>query len=87
MLTTQNLNTIDSEGIYIQRSNSNAILSRNYPIEKAGFLEVSSSPDKMYVLQRYTSYEGEITYTRSKYNGNWLSWYVFSGEKSSFNSL
>lgn len=87
MLTRENLNTIQSEGVYIQRLNSNALFENNYPIEKAGFLEVFSSSDKTYVIQRYTSYEGEIFYTRTCYLGKWQSWYIFQGLKSDLKNL
>ena len=77
-----NLNTILETGWYIQRTTANATLALNYPVLRAGHLEVSNSGGVGYVLQTYTEYVSTSASTlparewrRTYYNGTWSPWF------------
>lgn len=76
-LDTSNLNNITEPGFYHQTANASATLARNYPVERAGSLEVLLWRGDG-VLQRYTAYPtangtGLAVYIRTNYNG-WGEW-------------
>lgn len=76
-LGTQNLNSVRVGGRYIQTGNVNATSGRNYPAERAGFLEVvtnSWSGSTGFILQRYSDYQMRMVWQRAWYNGTWTSW-------------
>ena len=68
------LNTLTSgDGWYHQSVNGNATLALNYPVTKAGKLEVRS-PSTMYTYQTYHVYDGSGVYQRAYYNSAWSTW-------------
>lgn len=75
-LGTENLNTIETYGIYFQKSNANTEGNKNYPTTSAGTLRVYATDDAVY--QEYTVLSGQInenkTYIRGKYIGVWSEW-------------
>lgn len=74
---TDNLNDFVTEGDYARASNSNTELEKNYPIARAGLLEVRrwsvNATNLTGILQRYTTYLN-IVYTRVLYDGVWCNW-------------
>ena len=74
-INAENLDDITTTGTYIQRYSANTSLSKNYPIQVAGMLEVTSTADKNHSFQTYTSYDGKYKLSRSKYASNpWSPW-------------
>ena len=73
-LKTEDLNTITRTGAYLQKSNSDAANSANYPLAAAGLLEVHTISG--FTFQRYTAYKDFGIYTRSYYGfaGEWEPW-------------
>lgn len=69
---SENLNNYTETGWYHQPANANAGSGTNYPVSKAGLLEVYASGGMVY--QRYTEYNGGVVWTRSKYSSTWYSW-------------
>lgn len=72
LLTTQNLNTVTTAGLYGQNSNSNAQTQRNYPIAKAGSLMVL--PSAYGVQQIYSVFDGTDIYARNQTGSGWGAW-------------
>lgn len=74
---TENLNDLKTGGIYIQNENQNIINNpnSNYPVKKAGYLEVLCS-DNGNFLQRYTTFDCSAIYIRSwyEYDHIWYNW-------------
>jgi hypothetical protein len=78
-LTTENLNSVTSYGIYLQNQNVNATVERNYPSPgSAGILKVFTNGNDVY--QEFQVLSGQVnenkTYTRGLYGGVWSSWLV-----------
>lgn len=78
-----NLNTLVVTGWYIQDASANATLALNYPVTRAGHLEVSGGLMGVgtdFVLQTYTEYAPTGTglparkWERTQYNGVWQPW-------------
>lgn len=76
-----NLNTMKSQGDFIQNNNTNATLALNYPVALAGMLEVFTHPVETMVWQRYTTYASSTTpitrvFVRGCYPtaGTWSAW-------------
>lgn len=72
-----NLNTLTQTGIYYVTGNGTTSLSRNYPIEQAGFLRVNGIGDG-YAIQQYETWTPSSgvrrTFTRHLYSGEWRPW-------------
>jgi hypothetical protein len=66
------LNQYTTPGTYHQSLDAQAGAGTNYPIGKAGLLEVYASSAMVY--QRYTVYDSGQIYTRSSYNSSWYAW-------------
>lgn len=73
-LDVENLNDVLVDGFYIQTSSSKASTDLNYPIARAGLLEVISRTGEFIVFQRYTTYDTNVTYLRSRYSTGWFDW-------------
>lgn len=71
-LGTSDLNTITTPGFYNQVADANATPARNYPIQRAGYLNVFKTTGNA-VVQEYTSYLNEGTYKRYYSGTNWSS--------------
>lgn len=74
-LNTSDLNTITTDGNYVQTASANATSARNYPQGLAGLLVVSSYSS--FVFQTYTTYNsstGNRQYYRGKYGTAWSTW-------------
>lgn len=73
---SQNLNTYQTTGLYIQDNNINAGTGSNYPVTStAGVLEVIATG--LFIWQKYHTYQGlnsNRLFTRSYYNGTWSPW-------------
>lgn len=74
---TENLNDLKTGGIYVQNENQNIINNpnSNYPLLKAGYLEVICSSNGNF-LQRYTAFDCSAAYIRSwyEYSHIWYDW-------------
>jgi hypothetical protein len=71
------LNTYTTQGIYHQGSDAQASGGTNYPIARAGLLEVfqSGTDGSGFTYQRYTVYQSFYAiYTRAKYTTTWGAW-------------
>lgn len=79
-LIDENLNDVTRTGVYLQSLNAGATTAKNYPENKAGYLEVYSRSDKNYILQRYTTIDNSRIYQRARYlysgasNDGWYAW-------------
>ena len=73
-LGSEDLNTITRTGVYVQPRNRDAENAANYPISRAGLLEVHTLGG--FTFQRYTAYESNGIFTRSYYNYRdvWEPW-------------
>ena len=73
-----NLDTYTTPGIYSQNTDSGASGGTNYPVARAGILEVRTSSTGSLIWQTYTSYGdtyGKSFYKRSRTSsGSWLAW-------------
>ncbi|MEC6622262.1 phage tail protein [Enterobacter hormaechei] len=71
-LSTEDLNTLKTPGIYYQPANANASAARHYPENNAGTLIVYKNAG---VTQVYRVYNSSRSYTRSQYStGAWTAW-------------
>ncbi|VAG56133.1 pyocin knob domain-containing protein [Enterobacter hormaechei] len=71
-LSTEDLDTIKTPGIYYQPLNANTSAARHYPENNAGTLLVYKNAG---VTQVYRVYNSSRTYTRSQYStGAWTVW-------------
>lgn len=71
-LSTEDLDTLKTAGIYYQPANANASTARHYPETNAGTLLVYKNAG---VTQVYIVYNSSRTYTRSQYStGAWTAW-------------
>ena len=73
-LGSEDLNTVTRTGVYVQPRNRDAENAANYPISRAGLLEVHTL--RGFTFQRYTAYKDFGVYTRSYYGyeGEWSPW-------------
>lgn len=73
----ENLNELKTGGIYVQNENQNIINNpnSNYPLPKAGYLEVICSSNGNF-MQRYTAFDCSAAYIRSwyEYSHIWYDW-------------
>lgn len=67
------LNNLKKQDIYTQNLNVNAKLELNYPVVKAGYLEVLTNTSG-YVLQKYTAYDCSSIHIRYYYSNSWHNW-------------
>jgi hypothetical protein len=83
-----NLNSVTATGWYIQRLSAEATVALNYPINRAGHLEVSGGlmgTGADLFLQTYTEYAPLAPATlsrqwrRTNYNGTWTAWTLLAG--------
>lgn len=71
-LSTEDLDTLKTPGIYYQPTNANTSAARHYPETNAGTLLVYKNAG---VTQVYIVYNSSRTYTRSQYStGAWTAW-------------
>ncbi|KZR35341.1 phage tail protein [Enterobacter genomosp. S] len=71
-LSTEDLDTLKTPGIYYQPLNANTSAARHYPENNAGTLLVYKNAG---VTQVYRVYNSSRTYTRSQYStGAWTAW-------------
>ena len=71
-LSTEDLNTLKTPGIYYQPANANASAARHYPENNAGTLIAYKNAG---VSQVYRVYISSRSYTRSQYStGAWTAW-------------
>ena len=71
-LSTEDLDTLKTPGIYYQPANANTSAARHYPETNAGTLLVYKNAG---VTQVYIVYNSSRTYTRSQYStGAWTAW-------------
>lgn len=83
-LGSTDLNTVKESGWYVQHTSSNIVDGMNYPVKRAGLLEVVfSTSGNDFGLQRYTDYQhssdgstgiGKLEWVRNYYNGTWYPW-------------
>jgi hypothetical protein len=82
-LTSQNLDSLTTTGLYLQGTNASATLARNYPIDNvAGLLSVKSSGSggnlllsQVFRARPGTSNTGELLFERGQYaGGTWTPW-------------
>ncbi len=66
------LNTLTITGWYYQNMNTNAASGSNYPVNRAGVLEVYETGGMTY--QTYTEYSSSTKWTRSRYQSTWYPW-------------
>lgn len=71
-ITTEDLNNCYPNGVYIQPSDANALISRNYPVGNAGILETFNSGS--WVTQRYSVYSNGISFVRKYQNWSPVGW-------------
>lgn len=71
-LSTEDLDTIKTPGVYAQHANANTSAARHYPENLAGSLIVTVGAG---VQQRYHVYNTSRIWTRAQYNtGGWTPW-------------
>ena len=71
-LTTEDLDTIKTPGVYAQHANANTSTARHYPENLAGSLTVTVGAG---VQQRYHVYNTSRIWTRAQYDkGAWTAW-------------
>ncbi|MGY3887192.1 phage tail protein [Aeromonas aquatica] len=71
-LGTEDLDTLQTPGVYAQSANANASAARHYPENVAGSLVVYQAAG---VIQEYRSYNSSRIWTRAKYaDGAWTAW-------------
>lgn len=73
-LTSENLNDVTAGGVYSQTQTGETSLGLNYPIARAGNLEVIGSSTGYIVHQRYSDFGGVNVYWRARYGGVWTEW-------------
>lgn len=73
-LTTENLNNVTLTGNYIQHNNTNALATRNYPLDGiAGMLSVVNGNSGQ-IYQTYHTYTNNEYYYRCYYSSAWREW-------------
>ena len=66
------LNTYETTGVFAQNMNAYAAAGTNYPVDRAGLLEVAQSKGMTY--QTYTVYSSGAMYYRGLYSQSWGPW-------------
>lgn len=61
-----------TNGMWSEASNAEAATGTNFPVPRAGVLEVINHGT--FVYHRYTEYTTGIIHTRTKYNSTWYPW-------------
>ena len=75
LLLDRDLNTWLLSGKYIQVGTNNCTPENHYPVSKIGILEVMSYPtDTERIIQRYTTFDGEVYIRKREYNKVWGDW-------------
>ena len=72
------LNTYETTGVFSQNMNVYAAAGTNYPVDRAGLLEVAKSSGMTY--QTYTVYNSGAMYYRGRYSQSWGAWKEVSTE-------
>jgi hypothetical protein len=86
-LTTADLDTIQTPGIYRQATGGNATLALHYPSQNmTGVLEVHQSLSVAgFIMQRFTGYGGnnsqKMIYVRRLTSGAWSAWTPFASQR------
>lgn len=71
-LTTEDLDSIQTTGVYAQHANANTSAARHYPENAAGSLIVTGGAG---IQQRYHVYNSSRVWTRAKYSTSaWTTW-------------
>ena len=71
-LSTEDLDTLKTPGVYAQHSDANTSAERHYPENRSGSLIVTTGAG---VQQRYHVYNTSRIYTRAQYHtGGWTPW-------------
>lgn len=75
LTSSDNLNNLTEQGIYIAPSNDITSVSRNYPVALAGALEVITLSSGS-LMQRYFTYNNSGVYVRNYYDYRnvWYEW-------------
>ncbi len=77
-LTTDDLNNLTGtkSGFYMQSASANALISRNYPTQTAGCLQVYQTGANGIdgCVQTYMVHNGSRSWTRVYNNGSWTAW-------------
>ena len=75
LTSSDNLNNLTEQGIYIAPSNDITSVSRNYPVALAGTLEVITISSGS-LMQRYSTYNNSGVYVRNYYDYRnvWYEW-------------
>lgn len=80
-LTTEYLNNLKDGGYYTQSDASDAVTTRNYPVAKAGLLEILANGSGT-VIQRYFPFDMTAAYARcydsTASTPNWTGWKTIS---------
>lgn len=76
-LTSEYLNNLKSGGYYTQSDASNALTTHNYPVAKAGLLEILANGNGP-VIQRYFPFDMAAAYARCYDGSSWTSWKTIS---------
>ena len=80
-LTTEYLNNLKDGGYYTQSDASEAVTTRNYPVAKAGLLEILANGSGT-VIQRYFPFDMTAAYARcydsTASTPNWTGWKTIS---------
>jgi hypothetical protein len=75
-LSTENLNDLTTNGVYLQPTDSNTSALRNYPRLNAGILEVFNAGS--WITQRYTRYSDGASFTRYYQGWGLIGWKPWS---------
>lgn len=76
-LTTEYLNNLKSGGYYTQSDANEAVTTRNYPVTKAGLLEILANGNGP-VIQRYFPFDMAAAYARCYDGSSWTGWKTIS---------
>ena len=76
-LTSEYLNNLKSGGYYTQSDASNALTTHNYPVAKAGLLEILANGNGP-VIQRYFPFDMAAAYARCYDGSSWTGWKTIS---------
>lgn len=71
-----NLDDYTTTGLFLQRVDAYAAAGTNYPVARAGMLEVQNGNNNEMIFQRYTTWGGGGTqfWKRMAYMGTWYAW-------------
>ncbi|MGV8353504.1 phage tail-collar fiber domain-containing protein [Pseudomonas aeruginosa] len=68
-----NLNSLITSGWWYQTANAQAESGANYPVPRAGLLQVHNAGTN-FIYQTYQVYDGEGFYFRCRYTNTWYPW-------------